>query len=105
MADVDPPSITVIESEEVEGGGEGVGCGEGNRSLESLVSRSDSASCEEEEGEEVDAPKLAVPVNLQGKARESSRKNRKISINASVKVARPSLSFFFLSFPPSRARV
>ena len=77
MADPCPPSIAVIESECL---------GEVKQSLESLLSRSDSASGEEE-GEEAEAPTLAVPCSVQGKTRVTSRKGRKISVNEAVKVA------------------
>lgn len=83
MADPSPPSISVIETAGVEG--DGAGGREVKQSLESLLSRSDSASGDEE-GEEPEATTLAVPSSVQGKTRETSRKGRKISVNASVKV-------------------
>jgi hypothetical protein len=76
MADPTPPSIAVCETTDRDGvGGEGV-----KQSLESLVSRSDSASVDED-GDEGESSTLAVPSTVQGKSRETSRKGRKISLN------------------------
>ena len=86
MADFAPPSISVIES----AAGDGVRRRPGERvkqSLESLLSRSDSGSGEEEVEEEAEQPRLAVPSSVQEKTRETSRKGRKISISAAFKVA------------------
>ena len=87
MADPTPPSIAVCETTDRDGvGGEGGGGGEGvKQSLESLVSRSDSASVDED-GDEGESSTLAVPSTVQGKSRETSRKGRKISLNVKVQV-------------------
>ena len=83
MADfVSTPSIAVVESA-------GAVTREGDteietkRSLESLASRSDSASADE--NEESEQASLAVPGS---KARNTGRKGRKISVNETVKVGR-----------------
>lgn len=82
MADYpSPPSIAVSESKEGTSHGERDGEVGVKQSLESLLSRSDSASADETE--EADHTSLSVPGGggLQERQRETSRKGHKISVN------------------------
>ena len=82
MADPGPPSIAVECTGDVHR--EGTLQREAKQSLESLLSRSDSGAS----GDEADEPEqtLSVPSTVQGKARETARKGRKISVNEALKV-------------------
>ena len=81
MANTGPPSIAVETTSDVHRGG--TLQREVKKSLESLLSRSDSAS-----GDEADEPEqtLSVPSIVQGKMRETNRKGRKISVSEALKV-------------------
>lgn len=79
MADPVPPRIAVEYVSQ-----ERPLAGEVKETLESFLSRSDSASGEEAE-EQLPA-ELSVPGNVQGKSRRTGRKGRKISINDALKV-------------------
>lgn len=79
MVDPVPPRIAVEHASQ-----EGPLSGEVKESLESFLSRSDSASGEE--AEEPFSAGLSVPGNAQGKSRRTGRKGRKISINDALKV-------------------
>ena len=78
MADPSPPSIAVSETAST-------GEQQVKQSLESLLSRSDSASGDEDV-DEPESSTLAVPSSVQEKPRETSRKGRKISVNVKVRV-------------------
>jgi hypothetical protein len=81
MADPGPPSIAVESASDIPR--DGTLQREVKKSLESLLSRSDSGAS----GDEVDEPEqtLSVPSTVQGKPRETSRKGRKISVNEALK--------------------
>ena len=83
MADPGPPSIAVESASDIPR--DGTLQREVKKSLESLLSRSDSGAS----GDEVDEPEqtLSVPSTVQGKPRETSRKGRKISVNEALKVS------------------
>jgi hypothetical protein len=80
MADSTPPSIAILSETTDQDGVGGEGGEEVKQSLESLLSRSDSASVDED-GDEGESSTLAVPSTAQGKSRDTSRKGRKISLN------------------------
>ena len=87
MADSTPPSIAVLSETTDQDGVGGEGGEEVKQSLESLLSRSDSASVDED-GDEGESSTLAVPSTSQGKSRDTSRKGRKISLNVKVWITR-----------------